>query len=102
MTTTGGSPGPVLVLNSGSSSVKFALLRPATGERLLGGIGERLDDPGAVLRIRRYPGLQTEERLPGATHQDVIARVLEHVAGHPVLGPATGSCTAASGSPRRS
>ena len=86
MTTTDGSPGPVLVLNSGSSSVKFALLRPATGERLLGGIGERLDDPGAVLRIRRYPGLQTEERLPGATHQDVIARVLEHVAGHPVLG----------------
>ena len=73
----------MLVLNSGSSSVKFALLRPATGERLLGGIGERLGDPGAVLRIRHYPGPETEERLPGGTHQDVIARVLEHVAGHP-------------------
>ena len=36
----GGSGGLVLVLNSGSSSIKFALFAPRGGERLMGGIGE--------------------------------------------------------------
>ena len=36
-----GDPGGlVLVLNSGSSSVKFALLAPASGERVLAGMAE--------------------------------------------------------------
>ena len=51
-----GSGGLVLVLNSGSSSVKFALLTPDTGERVLGGLAEQVGTPQAVLRIRRYPG----------------------------------------------
>ena len=51
-----GSGGLVLVLNSGSSSVKFALLTPDTGERVLGGLAEQVGTPEAVLRIRRYPG----------------------------------------------
>jgi acetate kinase len=74
-----GSGDPVLVLNSGSSSVKFALLRPATGERLLGGIGERLGTPQAVLRTRQFPGRAAEDKLPGGTHRDVLARVLKQV-----------------------
>jgi acetate kinase len=74
-----GSGDPVLVLNSGSSSVKFALLRPATGERLLGGIGERLGTPEAVLRTRQFPGRATEDKLPGGTHREVLARVLDQV-----------------------
>jgi acetate kinase len=74
-----GSGDPVLVLNSGSSSVKFALLRPATGERLLGGIGERLGTPEAVLRTRQFPGRAAEDKLPGGTHREVLARVLDQV-----------------------
>src|SRR5215831_9433642 len=74
-----GSGDPVLVLNSGSSSVKFALLRPATGERLLGGIGDRLGTPEAVLRVQRFPGEAVEEKLPGGAHQAVLARVLDQV-----------------------
>src|SRR5580658_1143369 len=59
----GGSGDLVLVLNSGSSSVKFALLLSGSGERLMGGIGER---------------------LPGGTHRTVVAQVLDHLAeaGH--------------------
>jgi acetate kinase len=38
-----------MVLNLGSSSVKFALLLPGTGGRLMGGIGERLGTPEARL-----------------------------------------------------
>ena len=80
----GGSGGLVLVLNSGSSSVKFALLLPGSGERLMGGIGERLGTPEAVLRVQWFPAAAVTERLPGATHQAVVARVLAHLAqaGH--------------------
>ena len=80
-----GMPGGlVLVLNSGSSSVKFALLLPGTGERLMDGIGERLGTPEALLRVQRFPAPATEERLPGGTHRAVVARVLDHLAeaGH--------------------
>jgi acetate kinase len=46
---------PVLVLNSGSSSVKFALLDPGRGQRVLDGLAERVGAPDAALRIRRHP-----------------------------------------------
>ena len=74
-----GSGDLALVLNSGSSSVKFALLVPASGQRVLGGMGERLGQPEAALRIRRYPGETVEEPLPGATHEAVLTRVLDHL-----------------------
>ena len=45
--------GLVLVLNSGSSSVKFALLAPGSGERVLGGMAEKVGTPEAVLMIAR-------------------------------------------------
>ena len=72
--------GWVLVLNSGSSSVKFALVHPATGERLMAGMGERLGTPEAVLRTQWFPAAAVEEGLPGGNHQAVVARVLEQVA----------------------
>jgi acetate kinase len=70
----------VLVLNSGSSSVKFALLRPGSGKRLMGGIGERLGTPEALLRVQWFPAEAFEERLPESTHRAVIGRVLNHLA----------------------
>ena len=42
-----------LVLNCGSSSVKFALLRPGPGEVALSGMAERLGSEGAALRLDR-------------------------------------------------
>ena len=80
----GSSGGLVLVLNSGSSSVKFALLRPGTGERLMAGMGERLGTPEALLRLQWLSGASVEERLSEGTHQAVVARVLGQLAmaGH--------------------
>ncbi len=64
--------------------MKFALLVPGSGERLLGGLAERLGTPEASLRIQRFPAAAVEERLPGNSHRAVISRVLDHLAeaGH--------------------
>jgi len=80
---TGSSRGLVLALNSGSSSVKFALLTPETGERVLDGLAEKVGTAGAVLRIRQPgDGDPVEEPLPDGSRQAVISRVLDHVTGH--------------------
>jgi acetate kinase len=74
----------VLVLNSGSSSVKFALLSPESSERVMDGIGARLGTPEASLRVQWSPEAPVDEALPDADHHAVVARVLDHLAraGH--------------------
>jgi len=71
----------VLVLNSGSSSVKFALLAPASGERTMAGIAEKVGTPGAELRIQRYPDHVVTEQLPEGHYQAVISRILDCLPG---------------------
>lgn len=41
------SPREVLVINAGSSSLKYAVLDPATGRRSVSGLVERIGEPGA-------------------------------------------------------
>jgi acetate kinase len=74
----------VLVLNSGSSSVKFALLSPESSERVMDGIGAQLGTPEASLRVQWSPDAPVDEGLPDADHHAVVARVLDHLAraGH--------------------
>jgi acetate kinase len=74
----------VLVLNSGSSSVKFALMSPEGGQRVMEGIGERLGTPEALLRVQWFPAAAVEEPLPDGTHRAVMVRVLDWLAqtGH--------------------
>ena len=79
------SGGSVLVLNSGSSSVKFALVAAGTGERVLGGLADEVGTPDAVLRIRR-PGGDVTEPLPDGSRPAVIARILDRVAGQDLIG----------------
>jgi len=82
---TGSSGGLVLALNSGSSSVKFALLTPETGERVLDGLAEEVGTDQAMLHVRGPgSGGPVEEPLPDGSRQAVISRVLDHVvdAGH--------------------
>ncbi|MGH3229518.1 MAG: acetate/propionate family kinase [Streptosporangiaceae bacterium] len=76
--------GLVLVLNSGSSSVKFALLHPGSGERVLGGRAEEVGTPEAVLHVQREGGEPVTEKLADGSYQAVIARILGHL---PESGP---------------
>src|SRR5215472_3368248 len=75
----GDSGDMVLVLNSGSSSVKFAVLAPASGERVLAGMAEKVGTPEAELRIRRYPDRVATEPLTEGSYQAVISRILDHL-----------------------
>jgi acetate kinase len=68
--------GLVLVLNSGSSSVKFALLHPGSGERMLGGEAEKVGTPEAVLHVRQDSGDPVTEQLTDGSYQAVISRIL--------------------------
>ena len=79
------STGPVLVLNSGSSSVKFALLDPGDGTRFVDGMAEKVGTPEAVLHVRRHAGEPATEQLADGSYQAVITRVLGLL---PSAGPA--------------
>jgi acetate kinase len=79
------SGGSVLVLNSGSSSVKFALVAAGNGERVLGGLADDVGTSDAVLRVWR-PGGDATEPLPDGSRPAVIARILDRVAGQDLIG----------------
>ena len=71
-----GSAGLVLVLNSGSSSVKYALVDPATGERPLSGQAENIGASGgsyhdALTRILGHLDDKGHVDLAGAGHRVV-------------------------------
>ena len=76
--------GLVLVLNSGSSSVKFALLDPGSGARVLGGQAEEVGTPEAVLHVQRGTGDPVTEKLTDGGYQAVMTRILGHL---PSSGP---------------
>src|SRR6476620_9830152 len=101
MTATGGSAlgphdsgGLVLVLNSGSSSVKFAVLAPASGERVLPGMADKVGTPETELQVRLYPDHVATEQLPDGSYRAVISRILDHL-------PEAGLGTAEDGEPGR-
>ena len=71
----------VLVVNSGSSSIKYQLVDVASGEALAAGLLERIGQPVATIRHDGPDGRTTLERaLPD--HEAGIATILELFAQH--------------------
>jgi acetate kinase len=68
-------PSSVLVLNCGSSSVKFALVDPATGRRALTALGERVGADDAVVRIGRT-GDEDSSAPSDVSHHGVVTHLL--------------------------
>ncbi|NVC95746.1 acetate/propionate family kinase [Vibrio natriegens] len=68
----------VLVINSGSSSLKFAVIDSKTGEALVSGIGECFGLPEAEISWK-YQGEKTVEAIPagGNHHQYAVERVVK-------------------------
>lgn len=66
----------VLVLNTGSSSIRYQVVSPADGGRQVVGLVERIDE--AETRVRHTVGSATTERtLPGADHRGALRAVLD-------------------------
>jgi acetate kinase len=73
--------GVVLVLNSGSATVKFALIDPGSGRRVLGGLADRVGTPEAVLHTQRVDGHPVTKHLTDGSYQATIGRILGHLPG---------------------
>ncbi|MBX3441952.1 MAG: acetate/propionate family kinase [Planctomyces sp.] len=72
-------PAHVLTINSGSSSIKFALFAAgAVPQRVLHGQLERIGLPQARLRVAASSGeLATDEVVPAVDHQEAVGRILD-------------------------
>lgn len=71
----------VLVINCGSSSIKFALRREGDGQPLLSGLAERLDSNQATLNWRVADGGQ-ETTLANGEHATAMAALLPLIEQH--------------------
>ncbi len=69
-------PTAVLVINSGSSSLKFALL--AEGRRLASGLAERLNSPEARL-VWEDEGEKNILALPEGSHEGALAQIIDRL-----------------------
>ena len=68
-------PQQVLVVNSGSSSVKLAVVDPSTGQRSMTALAEEVGSGDAVVHVRR--GDHEESATPGdGSHGGIVAHVL--------------------------
>ncbi len=65
----------ILVINCGSSSLKFAVINPATEEEKINGIAERMGSSEAMIRWK-FNGKKGSKDLGLAAHDEAIAAVM--------------------------
>ncbi|KRW62644.1 acetate kinase [Pseudomonas sp. TTU2014-080ASC] len=65
----------ILVINCGSSSIKFALINENHTDTRLSGLAERLGSPDAQIRWK-LDGQKENLILPGADHRSALAKIL--------------------------
>lgn len=74
---------PILVINCGSSSIKFALvpavntMQPAKNRR--SGLAENIGTSEAVLKITNEQGEKTSFAIPNADHQTALTKILDEL-----------------------
>jgi acetate kinase len=66
----------VLVLNCGSSSLKFAVIDPDVPTEHVSGIAQRLGSPEASLDVKRN-GAKSSRPIPGALHDEALHAVVD-------------------------
>jgi acetate kinase len=67
----------ILVVNSGSSSLKFSILDPRSGEVTASGIAERLGTDQGRLKLRDLEQAEHDEELPQADHRAALLRIIQ-------------------------
>jgi acetate kinase len=71
------SQSPILVINNGSSSLKFSVLDPKSEELLSSGIAERIGTEQGLLKLVDLEQVKHEEKLARADHRSALLRVIE-------------------------
>jgi acetate kinase len=66
---------PVLVINAGSSSLKFSVFDMDTGGEVIAGLAERLESADAVLSWREEDGEKQKLAIPNQGHEGALAEV---------------------------
>ena len=69
----------ILVINCGSSSVKFSLIRPLSGETLLSGLAECLLSSAAEITIKHHGKKQSYKLIAPFNHQAALAVLVEQL-----------------------
>jgi acetate kinase len=69
----------ILVINSGSSSLKFSVLEVQSEAVLASGIAERLGTTDAVLKFGSINTKKIEEPLSNADHRAALRRAIDHL-----------------------
>ncbi len=75
----------VLVLNCGSSSIKFAVVDPVRRQMILTGRSERLNSPEALLTWS-YQGQKTEKLMGQVDHYAALQQIIALLQAQPDLG----------------
>lgn len=76
----------VLVINCGSSSVKFAIMDPVDGRVFLSGIAEAMNLPEAFLSWRFGDEEKQKVDLPNANHEEALSYLVKNIlSSHPAL-----------------
>lgn len=69
---------PILVLNSGSSSLKFSLLQPPDLGVLATGLAERLGSPEAVINFE-IQGVKNQKAIPAGAHKIALESIIDQL-----------------------
>src|SRR5690625_7385320 len=69
----------VLVINSGSSSLKFSLYDMHTGAEVVAGLAERLETPDAMLSWRNGGGDKHTLAIANQDHEGALLAVYERI-----------------------
>jgi len=68
---------PVLVVNCGSSSVKWAVVEPSSGETSSSGLAERLGGPDARVRTKSGDGDWQDASFPGLSPEAAVGKAID-------------------------
>lgn len=66
----------ILVINAGSSSLKYQLMDPATGNVTAKGLCERIGLDGRLIHKALSKGTKAEKNIPMPTHKEAIEAVM--------------------------
>ena len=67
----------ILVINAGSSSLKYQLMNPDTGEVFAKGLCERIALDGRLTHKVPDKNIKVEREIPMPTHSEAITAVLD-------------------------